>query len=350
MSNGKNQKLELTWIGKENRPHLEPRILLEDPERSYHASHRVTDQDIFDNRLIFGDNLLALKALEQEFYGKVQCIYIDPPFNTQQTFEHYDDGVEHSIWLTLMRDRLELLRKLLHPSGSMFIHIDDTELGYLIAIADEVFGRTNRISVITFKQSSASGPKAINPGLVTTTNFILYYARDKSLWKSFKVFVRIGRDDRYSKFVTNYEAPYEDWELTSLREAFCQHYKATWNELRARFADRLETKLEEFVLAHSERVVRTARVAPTDVNEEARNALSQSVSTPGVVCCSPRPNRDDYYFLDGEQLVFYKSKTRLIDGRLTTAAAATNLWDDILQTISTTRAVSHSRMARSRNF
>src|ERR1039458_958811 len=89
------QKLELTWIGKENRPKLEPRILLEDPPQSYHAAQRVTGNDIFDNRLIFGDNLLALKALEQEFTGKVKCIYIDPPFNTQQAFEHYDDTVEH---------------------------------------------------------------------------------------------------------------------------------------------------------------------------------------------------------------------------------------------------------------
>ena len=76
------QKLELTWIGKEHRPKLEPRILLEDPARSYHSSHRVTDNDIFDNRLIFGDNLLALKALEAEFTGKVKCVFIDPPYNT----------------------------------------------------------------------------------------------------------------------------------------------------------------------------------------------------------------------------------------------------------------------------
>jgi len=68
------QELELTWIGKGNRPKLEPRILLEEPERSYHAQHRVSDKDIFDNKLIFGDNLLALKALEQEYAGKVKCV------------------------------------------------------------------------------------------------------------------------------------------------------------------------------------------------------------------------------------------------------------------------------------
>lgn len=116
-------KLELTWIGKENRAKLEPRILLEDREKSYHAAQRVTDHDIFDNRLIFGDNLLALKALEQEFTGKIKCIYIDPPYNTGSAFEHYDDSVEHSLWLSLMRDRLEILKRLLKPEGSIWINI-----------------------------------------------------------------------------------------------------------------------------------------------------------------------------------------------------------------------------------
>lgn len=115
----KKTKLELTWIGKDNRPKLEPRILIEDPKKSYHASQRRSENDIFDNRLIFSDNLLALKALDQEFTGKIKCIYIDPPFNTQQAFEHYDDGVEHSLWLSLMRDRLLLLHKLLSMEGTI---------------------------------------------------------------------------------------------------------------------------------------------------------------------------------------------------------------------------------------
>src|SRR3712207_5643919 len=101
-------KLELTWIGKENRPRLEPRILREDAALSYHAAQRVSENDIFDNMLIHGDNLLALKALEQKFTAKIKCIYIDPPYNTGAAFEQYDDGLEHSLWLTMMRDRLEL--------------------------------------------------------------------------------------------------------------------------------------------------------------------------------------------------------------------------------------------------
>jgi len=135
------QKLELTWIGKENRPKLEPRILLEDREKSHHAVHRVSENDIFDNRLIFGDNLLALKALEQEFTGKVKCVFIDPPYNTGVAFEQYDDGLEHSTWLSLMKDRLELLSRLLTPDGSLWITLDDNEAHYMKVLGDEIFGR-----------------------------------------------------------------------------------------------------------------------------------------------------------------------------------------------------------------
>src|SRR5690606_16846906 len=139
----KKTKLELTWIGKDKRPKLEPRILLEDPELSYHASHKVSENDIFDNKLIFGDNLLALKALEQEYTGKVKCVFIDPPYNTGNAFEHYDDGIEHSTWLSLIRDRLTILRNLLCGSGSIWVSIDDNEMAYLKVLMDEIFGRSN---------------------------------------------------------------------------------------------------------------------------------------------------------------------------------------------------------------
>src|SRR6202161_3065493 len=119
----KTTKLELTWIGKESKPRLEPRILLEDESVSHHASSRFSADDLFNNLLIQGDNLLALRALEQEFTGRIKCVYIDPPYNTGSAFEHYDDGIEHSMWLTLMRDRLEILHRLLREDGSIWISI-----------------------------------------------------------------------------------------------------------------------------------------------------------------------------------------------------------------------------------
>src|SRR5262249_7293043 len=144
----RQQRLELSWIGKDERSRLEPRMLIEDAGKSYHAAARLSENDIFDNLLIFGDNLLALKALENEFAGRVNCIYIDPPYNTGNAFEHYDDAIEHSIWLNLMRDRLELLYRLLSPTGFICCHIDDSESHYLKVLLDEVFGRSNYVTTI----------------------------------------------------------------------------------------------------------------------------------------------------------------------------------------------------------
>jgi len=173
----RKQKLELTWIGKENRPKLEPRILLEDPEKSYHAKHRVTNKDLFDNRLIFGDNLLALKALEAEFAGKIKCVFIDPPYNTGSAFEHYDDGVEHSIWLSLMRDRLEIIRRLLKDDGSLWITIDDNECHYLKVMCDEVFGRTNFVANVVWEKVYT--PKSNGRGLSADHDHILVFSKSE---------------------------------------------------------------------------------------------------------------------------------------------------------------------------
>ena len=170
-----NTRLELTWIGKENRPKLEPRILIEDPAKSYHARHRVTENDLFDNRLIFGDNLLALKALEQEFTGKIKCIYIDPPYNTGSAFTHYDDGVEHSLWLSLMRDRLEILRRLLSEEGSIWINLDDNEAHYAKVLMDEIFGRPNFVANVVWQKRTSPDMRA---SLGAGHDHILVYARE----------------------------------------------------------------------------------------------------------------------------------------------------------------------------
>lgn len=323
-------EVELTWIGKDKRPRLEPRILLEDPALSHSARQRVSEGDIFDNMLIHGDNLLALKALEQDFSGKVRCVYIDPPFNTGQAFEHYDDGIEHSVWLSLMRDRLELLRSLLSPDGTMVVHIDDEELGYLIILLDEVFGRSNRCSIVTFKQSSVSGPKSINPGLVTISNFLIFYAKDKSRWAPNRVFVPVPRDDRYNSYIENFDEPFEEWRFTTLRKALASRHGLGVRDLKTRFGKAIAEKLESFVLEDPRRVIRLARVQPKDVNADARRALALSLEHPERVCRSERHDKSDYYFRAGQQLLFYSSKAHKLDGRWVTGVAASTMWDDLL--------------------
>jgi adenine-specific DNA-methyltransferase len=178
MSN--KRKLELTWIGKEARPRLEPRILLTDSTKSYHAPHRMSEADIFDNRLIFGDNLLALKALEEEFAGKVKCVFIDPPYNTGSAFDHFDDGLEHSIWLGLMRDRLQIIERLLSNDGSLWITIDDHEAHYLKVLCDELFGRINFAASFAWEKDQARHNDAL---ISSAHDHILLYAKNISIWK-----------------------------------------------------------------------------------------------------------------------------------------------------------------------
>lgn len=194
MSSNK-QKLELTWIGKEKRPKLEPRILLEDPQKSYHAKHRVTESDIFDNRLIFGDNLLALKALEQEFSGSVKCVVIDPPYNTGSAFVHYDDGLEHSIWLGLMRDRLEIIKRLLSDDGSLWITIDDNEAHYLKVLCDEVFGRMNFISSLVWQKKYAV--KSDSEFFSESHDYVLVYSKNRANFKLGRFARTETQDARY---------------------------------------------------------------------------------------------------------------------------------------------------------
>ncbi len=326
----KKQKLELTWIGKEDRTRLEPRILIEDPELSYHAAAR-RDGDIFDNMLIQGDNLLALRALEQEFSSKIKCVYIDPPFNTQQAFEHYDDGVEHSIWLTLLRERIEIIYRLMSDDGTLFVHIDDNELGYLIVLLDEIFGRQNRISIVTFKQGAATGHKAINPGVVSTSNFVLIYAKDKSVWVPNKLFTARGeRDKRYNQYITNFDDGFRGWRFGTLTQAFAASLGFPERGLKKALGDEYDDKLAAFIMSNAKRVVRLARPDYDAVSAEARVAIDKSRADKSRIFHLERSGYSDMYFSGGERILFYSDKLKLIDGQYVAGEPLTSIWDDLL--------------------
>ncbi len=216
----KINRLELTWTGKENRSNPEPRILLEDKEKSYSKEVEITDllgeeiQPTFDNMLIHGDNLLALKSLEQDYSGKIKCIYIDPPYNTGNAFEHYDDGLEHSIWLSLMRDRLEILKRLLSEEGGICIQIDAVEMSHLKVLCDEIFGRQNFINIICCK-SKIAGVSGSNLGksLQDNIEFILLYAKDIS---QFLLNVIPLKTQELMEYIKNYAAQGKSWKYTSV--------------------------------------------------------------------------------------------------------------------------------------
>lgn len=194
----KNTKLELQWTNKDKSLYFdpasgqyewvdkkdprvsEPRILIE--KESY------GDKDS-ENFLIKGDNLLALKALTQDFQNKIKLIFIDPPYNTGNAFTHYDDGMEHSLWLGLMKTRLEALYTLLAPNGSIWITIDDEECHYLKVLCDEIFGRSNYVASIAWQKAFAKKNKALISG---SHDYILVYSKNLGKWSR----NRIPRDEK----------------------------------------------------------------------------------------------------------------------------------------------------------
>jgi len=322
------QKLELTWIGKENQPKLEPRILLEDAEKSYHAPHRVTENDIFDNRLIFGDNLLALKALEQEFTGKIKCIYIDPPFNTGSAFEHYDDGVEHSLWLALMRDRCESLRKLLTSDGLFFLHLDDGEMAYAKVLLDEVFGRYNYCNTICMTTNDPSGFKATGATIFSTANYMLVYAKDKSTIPMRKVFIEKTYDTAYSKVLADRSLSYDQWEWEGINEVVARELGFESVRTAKREVGAFEDEVARFAVTNAQRVFQTAAIGGGAAIKR-ETTIRQSMRERDKVLVHPGEDVPDFYILNGRQILFYDKRLIEIDGRQIPGEIVTDVWTDI---------------------
>ncbi|MEH3100584.1 site-specific DNA-methyltransferase [Sphingomonas adhaesiva] len=321
----KKQKLELTWVGKENRPRLEPRILIEDPAKSYHAAIRRGPSDIFDNVLIHGDNLLALKALEADYAGKVKCIYIDPPFNTGAAFDHYDDGVEHSLWLSLMELRLEILKKLLTKDGAIFVHLDDNEGDYCKVLMDQIFGRNNFISRITVEARAPSAFSTVNPGVFKASEYILWYARDRSSFKENSGRVKRDPDYAYSKWLINPNDDPADWRFENLADVYARQPQGRSTHPRS-----ILERFNSFIVENASQVCRLASISDTGAGQSIIDLKAASLRKPGRIFHMKREaGLDDVYVIDGQQLIFYRKNVAEIDGEKTATRLLTNIWTDI---------------------
>lgn len=202
------QRLELTWIGKGAEPAVEPRILLHDPSKDYGDPNT-------ENMLIHGDNLLALKALEQQYAGQVKCIYIDPPYNTGEAFAEYDDNYEHSIWLGLMYQRLQLLRNLLSEDGAIFVQLNDDEMNYCKVILDEIFGRNNFVNIISLftKVSAGASGGGEDKKLKKNMEYILVYSKSMSSLTTFKP---IYKNTPLMRYIANMKEDGKSYKYTNV--------------------------------------------------------------------------------------------------------------------------------------
>lgn len=317
------QKLELTWIGKGEEPAVEPRILLHDPSKDY-------GDPAAENMLIHGDNLLALKALEQEYAGQVKCIYIDPPFNTGAAFEHYDDNLEHSIWLGLMYQRFQILHSLLCDSGVLFVNLDDSEASYAKVLLDEVFGRRNYLNEIIVATNKSFGFKSTSDGIFKQANHILFYTKNKAAFKiNIKaMYIEKGYDEQYKWVFENCDKSEEQWTWRSIKDVVAEAMGFSNAREAARHdSDAFTEAVSTFALENADRVFRTASVTGGALLKRKETIAISKQNRSSVI---RHPNDDmDYMFIGGERVIYYKERLRELDGIWLPAEVITDIWNDI---------------------
>ncbi len=316
------QKLELTWIGKGDQPKLEPRILIEDPTKSYGDKHT-------ENMLIYGDNLLALKALEQDFAGKIKFACIDPPFNTGAAFEYYDDSIEHSLWLDLMYKRFQILKGLLRKDGFIVVHLDDKEAAYCKVALDEVFGRNNYFNTITVAANSPFGFKHTSASIFKTANILLVYARDISQTSMNIVYRARGYDSAYKYILEERKTDFREWRWKLVADECAESLGYGSAKLAKKIIEKeeFEKAVAIYAITNASRVFRTASVTGGAFLKR-RDTIEKSRKDRNKVIVHPNDDMG-YYFLNGERILFYDARMQLIDGELQPAEVLTDIWDDI---------------------
>ena len=330
-----SNKLELTWFGKDEPMHIEPRLLIENAE----LSNTTADPDT-ENILIHGDNLLALKALESKYAGQVKCIYIDPPYNTGAAFEHYDDNMEHSIWLNLMYQRLRILHRLLSDDGSLWISIDNTEGHYLKVLCDEIFMRQNFVADITYEKSNVSG-LGQGGALVNTGEKLLVYKKksvefnevlgtERLALKTMKRYNKILKYTGTKELVEEFPAPsngmpvklylHRDYivESVSLRD-----FEKRESEIRKQFYDNFESMFRTYVIQQE---------------NEFQNALMDKMQKDSLYSVEYTPNRGKHqgeyttlFYYNAELCAWLKDTAYIQGGDIVKTTRLSNVWknDDI---------------------
>lgn len=339
MAQNKINKLELTWIGKEDEPlAIEPRLLIDTPEYSFGEVETGTlpnGKPWPGNMLIHGDNLLALRALEENFAGAVKCIYIDPPFNTGQAFEYYDDNIEHSLWLNLMYHRFLSMYRLLKYDGMLWVHLDDEEVHYSKVMLDSIFSRENFVSHITYERSGVAG---LGQGgyLVNTTEHILLYKKGTLPSKNNLIYSELELNimRRYNRIITDYGTKVLVKEFVSKSNGkpvkVFRHmdYKITSISLRNIEANR--TEIMSLYVENLERIFRGNRVQKEN---KFQNDLIADMEKDSLYSVEYTPSRGKYensktvlYYYNNELLSFLSDTASIIDNKVVKSQKMTTLW------------------------
>lgn len=294
------------------------------------------DGGILDENLVLqGNNLLALHSIKDRFAGKVNLIYIDPPYyfasdKSEDTFL-YNSNFKLSTWLTFMKNRLEVAKELLADGGAIFVQINDDGVAELHRLLKETFGQDNFINKITVKTRSPSGFASVNPGVFESAEYILSFAKNKKNWKYNEQYVKSDYDRNYKWFVPNKdEETYENWEVRDLFEyiAVDKGYKNKREAINELGKEPFYQIVSEFALENPNSVFR-----PTEINDDAAaetvKVRDKSRNNPDRIYHIQRDDYYDIYVQNGREMAFYSKKVRQVDGELAPSIQVSNIWTDV---------------------
>lgn len=332
---------------KESRPlsfQKAYRAILVDKEGSIPGTnqvHRVNEitneKDISDieNILIKGDNLLALNSLKKLFSNKtdsekVKCIYIDPPYNTGKAFEHYEDNLEASTWLTMIRDRVSALRELLRSDGVLFIQLDEKFIFHLKLLLDDVFGRHNFVNFFTIKTSDPSGFKTVNPSPYDGAEYILMYAKSKAEYKYETIYVPSEHDFGYNQYIKNIDSNYTEWDVIGLNQFIAERegYENTRAAKKGLSEIVFNSLVSDFAINNANSVFQGTAIG-NDAGSDIIKLRDDSKAKPNEFVKLTRDNGAIEYAYNGRQVYFYSNKVKNIDDQITPTKQLTNIWLDI---------------------
>jgi adenine-specific DNA-methyltransferase len=285
-----------------------------------------------ENMLVRGDNLAVLEGLRASHHGKFRCIYADPPFNTGRKFAEYNDAWGPDQWRKMMGVRLEAMRLLLAEDGAIFVEIDDTQLGDLLALMDTAFGRDNRVSTVTVVRSASTGHKAINRGPTNVSDFLLVYAKNRSAWRAHPQWKRRdGRDAAYSTYLVNRDEPPAGWRFEPLAKAVARSLGHAGRSAATRDlgADGFERAVMRFSLENATSVVRFAQPRYDAVSLEARRWIDRSTKHPETVIVLERGELRPLVLRAGNRILFLSDKVRIENGERVLVEPLTNVWNDV---------------------
>lgn len=307
---------------------LAPKVLTNAKKYENGKWHAVDSIEDCDSFMLRGNNLLGLSCLLERCRSRVQCIFIDPPFNTGSDGFNYNDSFNHSSWLTFIKNRLVLAKQLLLKSGVICVDIGNEEVHYLRVLLDEVFGAENYLNHITMSTNDPSGFKATGAKIFSTSNHLLIYANDIQACKIKKMYVRKNYDSNYRQVLINPTDEYKKWRFSTVADEICKEKKLTKKEFAMMAKEVQLQMMSSYADAHKDTVFRTAALGG-GARIKRIKTIELSAKNKGEVFRHPNDDIDGFYILNGEGMVFWGNLYREIDGDLVPAMPLTDVWTDI---------------------